>query len=229
VWGQTNATGLFLGKQPEEDPLSIGDGEDSARDTWQAMTSAERVDCIYRELAAVSPYVRKSMLVYNCVATDYSERDPFTLQIQVRRVLWMTTNHHFFPIAQHLVDQHHPMAVIHRSELAGIPMRGIDADVVKVVVELVWEQFAKDPDRYPLYDEDGTRLGTSAITLALAEPLDLALAPVEPDVPDPSPKSPILIGNDQHAHLYVVKPAAAPPVSLPPPSSSLAQDRPKKE
>jgi len=111
----------------------------------QAMTVEERVEYVYRELVAVSAYVRRSMLVYNCVSSDYTDMDERTGMQVVRRVLWMTTSHPFFPVIQRLAEhcrntgQHRPWFVIHRSELAeSIPMRGVDSELVSQVADMIW-------------------------------------------------------------------------------------------
>lgn len=171
------------------------------------MTLEQRVDYIYRDLVAVSSRVRRSMLVYNCVASDFTTKDQKTGQQVVRRVLWMTTSHPFFPVTQRLVDSHYPGLPIHRSSLAGIPMRGVDSDIVKMVADVVWAYFVADTDRYPVYDEDGTKLDT------------MPLADVS-DEETPAAKLDVIVqlddGGDEDGTLFVVdSPSAAVLVKAP--------------
>jgi len=193
----------------------------------QSMTADERVEYIYRDLVAVSAYVRRSMLVYNCVSSDYTDTDERTGMQVVRRVLWMTTSHPFFPVIQRLAEhcrvtgQHHPWFVIHRSELAdSIPMRGVDSELVSQVAEMIWSQFLADTQRFPVYDEDGTKLTSVPLTTTTAT-TDVGLKDVNDVVlnleEEQQPEA-ILIGADQHAHLYAT-PSAVPEVD----------DHPKKE
>jgi hypothetical protein len=177
------------------------------------MTADERVETIYRDLAAVSPIVRRSMLIYNCVSSTYTQVDPDSGYSVTRRVLWMTLLHPFFPVAKDITERHHPLGIIHRSSMAGMPMRGVDADVMDLVAGLIWEQFLACPDKYPVYNEDGTRLTTAAAAPMVAE----ETPPAEP--------VPALIGEDQHEHLYK---EGAPSVQKAS-SASCSNEHPKNE
>jgi hypothetical protein len=193
--------------------------EDTAMEYVHRMTAAERTDYVYRDLAAVSPYVRRSMLVYNCVASEYLQTDPHTQQQVTRRVLWMTTSHPFFPVVQRIVDRRYSCVPIHRSSLEGIPMRGVDAEIVEQAAAFIWECFLADTERYFVYTEEGTRIGTPveevSVTDTSSSNVPTEESPLAVDAPasivhDPAPvpaaaaadASPVLIGNDQHAHLY---------------------------
>ena len=189
----------------------------------QGMSSEERVDYIYRDLAAVSTRVRRSMLVYNCVSSDYTDTDDRTGTQVVRRVLWMTTSHPFFPVIRRLAehyrvsDQYGPSCVIHCSELAKIPMRGVDSQLVNQVADMIWSHFLANTERYPVYDEDGTRL-ESGVPVTGDDQDPKTADHVVVTVDDVSEG--ILIGTDQHAHLYVAAPAMPVPE---------VNDHPKKE
>ena len=199
-----------------------------ARDAVPVMSADERVEYIYRDLVAVSPYVRRSMLVYNCVSSDYTGIDERTGQQVVRRVLWMTTSHPFFSVIQRLVDGHHPDVTIHRSSLAGIPMRGVDWEIVNQIADLIWCYFLADTVRFPVYAEDGTKLATlpfvkddGSITVDVGTGNDQEAVPIDIEHPvlvDVNVGDGILIGRDQHAHHHVSTPAL--PTSY---------DHPKKE
>jgi hypothetical protein len=194
----------------------LGEPDDGDHDAAAPhMTADERVECIYRDLEAVSPIVRRSMLVYNCVSSTYTQLDPDTRQSVTRRVLWMTLVHPFFPVVKELTERHHPLGLIHRSSMAGMPMRGVDADVMDVVAGFIWEQFLACPEKYPVYNEDGTQVSPIGATPAVASVTVAVVA-------DPSEEEaiPILIGADQHEHLYKDAPA------LPPPSTN---EHPKNE
>jgi hypothetical protein len=204
--------------------------KEDAQEMGPPMTADERVDYIYQELSAVSPFVRKSMLVYNCIPSNYLETDPRTQQPMARRVLWMATNHPFFPVAKRLIEQHHPLGVIHRSTLAGIPMRGVDADVVELVVGLVWGSFLCNTERYPVWDEDGTPLSSNR-----GRNDDLPPTEEEPssqpetcDLPDspPTPSPPV-------EEVIIVEAPRSRMKRVPPPPSSVVPStddhHPKKE
>jgi len=225
-----NATGNYESNQGAASSGSSaagggGDGEDDdARHLGPPMTGEERVDCIYQDLVAVSSVVRRSMLVYNCVPSNYLETDAHTQRQTVRRVLWMAVNHPYYPVARRLIEQHHPLGVIHRSSMAGIPMRGLDADIVDLVVDIVWEQFLLNTERYPVYEEDGTRLETVvkvSVKEETAEEIEEEQQPV-PENAVPLPPAP--------------PPPPLPTSPTPPvkkfqrrPASSFTGDHPKKE
>jgi len=204
--------------------------DDSDGAHGHALSAEERVAYVYRELKAVSPYVRRSMLVYNCVASDYTELDERSHMPVIRRVLWMTTSHPFFPVIQRLVQQQYPGAVVHRSSLAGIPMRGIDSGIIDAVADMIWGQFCEDTRVYPVYAEDGSPLDNvnlprneppasmeeHQMAVAAGEPVEAPLEIVV-DVSDVP-----LIGSDQHHHLYTG-------TTTPTTSATSALDHAKKE
>jgi|WetSurMetagenome_2_1015567.scaffolds.fasta_scaffold00184_37 hypothetical protein len=209
------------------------------------ITADQRIAYVYNELKATSPYVRRSMLIYNCVPTNYTGHQ------EVRRVLWMTTSHPFFPVVYRLAEHKYSTSAIgtvHHAVLAGIPMCGVDSVLVDEVADLIWSRFRSDTERFPIYDEDGTKLGTVPRS---ARPAAGEIAVGDDEIPvevakdgdaDPAPSGDttilmtipasastgsqgILIGSDQHAHLYhSMAVAAASSISAPPPF-----DHPKKE
>jgi hypothetical protein len=108
--------------------------------------------------------------------------------------------------------------------MAGIPMRGLDADIVDLVVDIVWEQFLLNTERYPVYEEDGTRLETVvkvSVKEETAEEIEEEQQPV-PENAVPLPPAP--------------PPPPLPTSPTPPvkkfqrrPASSFTGDHPKKE
>jgi hypothetical protein len=135
------------------------------------MTQDQRMDAIYEELKRVSPYVRRSMLVFQCLPSVENTIDPVTFLPLERSVLWITTAHPFLPIIDHNLHRgaFGPHAIIYQSQLEGIAVRGICADHYNIVADAVWDVFLGDVERYAIYQEDGTRIQHSAADPELHE------------------------------------------------------------
>jgi len=124
------------------------------------MTALQRIDAIYEELKGLSPNVRRSMLLYHCLPSVENDLDPVSCLPRERSVLWITTAHPFLPILEHNLAGGHfgRDAMMHRSHIEGIAVRGIYAHHFEGVADLVWAEFLKDTERYLVYEEDGTRI-----------------------------------------------------------------------
>ena len=125
------------------------------------MTALQRIDAIYEEVSRLSPSVRRSMLsCYHCLPSVENDIDPVSCLPRERPVLWITTAHPFLPILEYNLGMglFGADAMMHRSHIEGIAVRGVYATHFEGVANLVWEEFLKDTERYTVYEEDGTRI-----------------------------------------------------------------------
>jgi hypothetical protein len=151
--------------QPQPDPEQL------------QMTEQERLDSIHAVLVNRYTHVRKSCLVYYDMLSSYEEYVDHLGKTRVREVMWMNATHLFYPIIQYNADHggFGKNCVIHRSDLAGMPMRGVLREYVNAVVELVWSGFCRNLNRYPLYAENGS----TVCYAAAAEPSLPTTTPTE--------------------------------------------------
>jgi len=123
------------------------------------LTPLERIDLIMNELLEISSHPRKSMLtnlhMIPSVETFYDESGMQTFSNSVK---WMAQCHHFYPIIIHngSLGRLGRQFQIYTANIYGIPLVGIKTCYIDATVELIWNIFLRYPERYKVYNEDGT-------------------------------------------------------------------------
>jgi hypothetical protein len=139
----------------------------------EEMSEEERLDRIHAVITERFGCVRKSCMMYDMM-TSY-ETLP---NDRVREVMWMNASHLYVPIIQYNADQGRfgRGFVVHRSVLAGMIMHGVGRECVSAVIDLVWNGFLLNSQRYPLFREESLLLVAVVVDPAIVEP-----APPEPE------------------------------------------------
>jgi len=116
------------------------------------MSKDDHLRAIYVALCEISPYVRRSMFMAQAVSCVEEQSG--------RTVLWISEAHHLFATLRYNYARGAlgKGAVMHQAELVGIPMWGVYEEHMAAVAELVWKEFVLDPQRYPVYHDDGPRI-----------------------------------------------------------------------
>jgi len=141
------------------------------------MTKDAHLQRIYSALQAVSPYVRRSMLVFEAIPSVEQSAGG------ERSVLWMNEGHPLLPILIHNVREGRlgNDAFVHQATLAGMPVCGVYEDDLRRVIDLIWAEFQANSVAYPVYNEDGTPLARVNGLCGVLDATEHEVAPVDSD------------------------------------------------
>lgn len=140
------------------------DGGDDIESFMSVQDNAEQEeDClhaIYVHLRGTFTQIRRSIMTHDMLHTIETLQDRMGRDV-VNEILWMASNNLYMQIIRFNIQSgvfSGPSAVVYDSRLAGIPMCGVHKAVIMAVCDLVWIEFSRNLDIYPIYDEEGGKI-----------------------------------------------------------------------
>ena len=208
-------------EEGEEEWRVLRDDGDPTREET-ASSSLDILLDIYENLRKTSPYVRRSMLRYDMLPSIEQRVDALGKPYQ-RSVLWMTVTHLYVHILNHNLGVYGPECVIHKGSLVGMSMIGVYSEYVDSVADLVWACFVMqlDLEKYPLYQEDGTRITERPEDLSQVIPPESLESEDDEDQPTVTD-----IGGNRRRH---VASTGAKPANMAPDNHVRQPDPPKSQ
>jgi len=144
------------GDQPPPPPPSVTTDQSTYR---RELSALDRIELIYQELLEISPYPRKSTMkilhMLPCQESFYNRGGALT---DTKNVKWMSNTHHYVPIIVHnyMLGKLGTQFTMHSANIKGMNVVGCYEEGVDAVVDLIWGIFLKFPDKFTVYNEDGT-------------------------------------------------------------------------
>lgn len=132
----------------------IGAGRIDESSAINNMTESERLGAIYSWLLRVTIQVKKSTMYYDMIETTERKEDELG-KITTSTVMWMSASHLYLPVILHNVHNGHfgENPTIYAASIVGMPMRGIQRDIVDAIVDLIWKSLLEEG--FELFTEDG--------------------------------------------------------------------------